>query len=283
MKKYLILLGIAITVACSNKEMPPVEEPPVEEPLIEKFAGEWEAIRAKYSVPCDAAVDAFLHPEDWSTSYMIPAETISVMGTCELLSSYFNYQKTLSGPWCFICGRQDIPGFTLFNRFIYGFGIPVYFIPAIELEPTIVEFFSRNRDDCANALASTYLWLIDHTVLGQKTGKEACLELMIASDMSMTVLDENTKKEFMLMALMMADKFPEQARETRHIMVSVMKSENYTPFLTEAELEKYVVTEGHYESGLTEWLCGYIICRYNVVEKFARQYLTEKLENNENE
>jgi hypothetical protein len=281
MKKYLILLGIAIiTVACSKKEEPPVEELPVE-----AFSKEWEAIRAKYSVPCDAAADAFLHPEDWGMDYMIPAEAISAMSTCKLLSSYLHYARRRIGPWCSLCSSLNIPGFTLYNRDIYGFGYPTPFVPAIELEPTVVEFFKR--DDCAGVLASTYLWLIENIVLEEdvpsRGARLACLEWLIASDMSMAILDQNAKIEFMLMALKMIDKFPEQENGTRHIMVSVMKSENYMPFMAEAELEKYVLIQNHYESGLTEYQGGYIICRYDVVENFARQYLTEKLENNENE
>jgi hypothetical protein len=280
MKKYLILLGIAmITVACSKKEEPQVEELPVEE-----FSREWEAIRAKYFTPCDAVANAFLHPEDWLPDYMIPAETISAMSTCELLSSYLNYLRRNTGPWCNLCSG-DVAGVTFFNKDIWGYGYPSPFVTAIELEPAIVEFFSRDGNDCANALASTYLWLIDNTVReGEKSGREKCLELLIASDMSMAVLDENAKIEFMLMALKMIDKFPGQAKETRHIMVAVMKSENYTPFMTEAEQEKWEgPLMGVYKSGLTEFTGGYYICLHDVVEKYTRQYLTEKLERYENE
>ncbi|MDR1919856.1 MAG: hypothetical protein LBQ65_09460, partial [Tannerellaceae bacterium] len=110
----------------------------------------------------------------------------------------------------------------------------------------------------------------------EQSGWQACFEMLLASDICLSILNDEYRIQFLRMALEMADREKTHLVETRHIMLAIMKADNYTPFLTEAE--KYYEFGDTQRSGLSEWLRGYDVCGFDVVEKYAKQFINEKTE-----
>jgi len=126
-----------------------------------------------------------------------------------------------------------------------------------------VELFKR--DECISVLASKYL-----TVIKQKeeTDRTEYFEILLSSDMCMKALNEREKILFMAMALERVKNKSESIRtkEPLHIIVAIMKSCNYVPFLNEFGTE------------WTEGTWGYGICSVyeNKIIEYAKQFLNEK-------
>jgi hypothetical protein len=206
---------------------------------------------------CRSVPDAVQYPSPWTKetedTFVIPDATIQSMSTCGLLDSWLNHPLRLLGPWCTECSSLEIQGVTRFNDMLANDKI------AVEL---------LGRSDYMPVLAAKYMSVIAQKE--EKTGRIQCFEMFLANDACISAMDGDERRRFLVMALKMIEKEKEHANETRHIMVGIMKAYNYTPFLEETTSEKY-------HNGFDEWLEGYNICRFDVVEKYARQFLNEYL------
>ncbi|MDR2139808.1 MAG: hypothetical protein LBP50_09705 [Tannerella sp.] len=230
------------------------------------FDAEWNETVADYGVQiCHSTPDAILYPSPWTKemeeTFVIPDATIQSMSTCGLLDSWLNHPRRQQGPWCSVCSSLKIRGVTRFNEMLAN-------------DRIAMELLSRN--DCVPVLAARYLSVIVQKE--EKAGKVQCLEMLLANDACISAMNRDERRRFLVMALKMTEKETGRANETRHILVGIMKAFNYTPFLEEAASEKY--HQSFFENqgnGFDEWLEGYTICRFDAVEKYARQFLNESL------
>jgi hypothetical protein len=212
------------------------------------FLNNWEPLK-RYQTNCSSIKDAIKYPDSWTfevaETFIIPDETVLSMSTCGLLKTWMDYPERVLGPWCTLCSNSKIPGVTRFNDIL-------------QTDKVTVELFKRG--DCASVLASKYLSCIKANK--ERDGLQASFEMLLASDMCMAVLNKDEKILFMAMALeKMGNK--NDHIETRHIMVAIMRTCNYTPFLNDVK---------------TKWdenIGGYDICYNDMIEKYAKQFLDE--------
>lgn len=216
------------------------------------FLKEWDLLIYQESV-CPSDTDAFIFPENWTVEdldkfALLPVETFSDMSTCGLLETLLNHPQNFS-PWfaTSISNELYIPGFTIFNE-------------NLRVNNVAVELFKR--DDFFTVLASKYISFLKVN-RDKQSDRVAYLEILLASDMCMALLNESEKYQLVAMALERT-KYDVYIVETRHIMAVIMRDCNYTPFMNEVG---------------TEWietLSGYSICHLDVVEKHAKQFLKDK-------
>jgi hypothetical protein len=214
------------------------------------------------------AQDAAQYPKPWTAeakeTFVIADKTLRSMSSCGLLETYYTCPDRTVGPWCSICSNTNVPGVTMFNE-------------EIENDKVVLELFKR--DDCLLTLYSKFQTIINRRSGKGKGryGKDACLEMLLASDLCMSVLnDKADQRTLMQMALEMIESDATHIRAVRHIMVAIMKKCNYTPFLEEAAKDHPTYIMDVYMPGLTEWMEGYTICGYtDIVEKYAIEFLDE--------
>lgn len=217
-----------------------------------------------YQGICGPTPDAVRYPEPWTKevmeTFIIPAETIRTMSSCGLLETCLANPDCLMGPWNTISSDLNFPGISAFNS-------------TVRNNKVVAELLKRN--DCFTVLTAKYQFIIEQKT--EKSGKEQYFEMFLASDACMSVLSNEERIQFMNMALEMIERDKTLIIETRHILVAVMKSFNYMPFLVEAEKNQYAVFSFADKSrnGFSEWLKGYDICSYDVVEKYAKRFLNE--------
>lgn len=249
MKKVFYCAFFMIMMACSLSDQSDLND----------LNDEW---MPTYQEICGPVSDIIQYPIPWTSkveeSFVIPDETIHSMNICGLLETWLGHPKRVLGPWCTTCSDLSVTGVSRFNN-------------AIANDKVMIELF--DRDDCVPVLLSKYQWIIRQN--GEKTGIIQCFEMLLASDLFMSKLSAKERIQLMEMALKMLEKNSEQVTELRHIMVAIMKAFNYTPFLT--EVEKYHVSfiDGH-RTGFSEWVSGYDVCGYDVVEKYAKQFINKK-------
>ena len=122
------------------------------------------------------------------------------------------------------------------------------------------------REDCVKILTSKYLSIIKHKKLHE--GCITSFEMLLASNMSMNVLSDNEKIQFMAMALERAKIKIESSWNNTvfHIMAVILKSFNYTPFLIEVG-EEWI-----------DSIWGYVICSENehIILKYSEQFINNK-------
>lgn len=262
MKKLLYISFLVLVFAgCSQ-----------DEDLSSVTRDDWNAIKSKYGTYkkiCGNFSDGIQYPANWTIAdaktFVVNDETIRSMSTCGLLDSYLTHPERVLGPWCVWCSYSLLPGVTDFNNMVNN-------------DKILKEFLGR--DNCVEVLAARYLSMIEQ---GEEViGRKKCLEMLIASDACISLLKEEDRVQFMMMALKMMTREKELLKEPRHILVAIMKASNYTPFLTEASEEgKYSAfkTEdgvGYAQrNGLSEHTWGYDICVYDVVEKYAKRFLND--------
>jgi hypothetical protein len=208
---------------------------------------------------CHSAQDAIQYPVPWTKEmeerFVIPDETIQMMSSCGLLETWYTHPQRVSGPWCSTCSDLKVPGVSLFNR-------------AVANDRVVAELFER--EDGVSVLFSGYQSLAGRK--GEKSGNELCFEMLLASDLCMSVLNDDERIQLVKMALKMFERNKEQVNETRHILVAVMKTFDYTPFMEDVKNYSVPFIEGP-RDGFSEWLTGYDICSFNVVENYAKQFL----------
>jgi hypothetical protein len=226
------------------------------------FDVKWDLVKSKYAeykYICSSVSDAIEYPETWTNEmaevFVIPDETIRLMSTCGLLETCLSHPQKVLGPWNTLSSSLNYPGVSAFNN-------------EIKNDKVVIELFSRT--DCVFVLATKYLSMIEQKE--EKTPIERCFEMLIASDLCMSILNEEERNQFMIMALKMMERDKEHVNETRHIMVAIMKVCNYISFLKEAEKYPVSFIDGQ-RTGFSEWLNGYDVCSYDIVEKYARHFL----------
>jgi hypothetical protein len=207
--------------------------------------------------------DAIQYPSPWtkeaSEKFVISDKKIRSMSTCGLVETWYTHPERVAGPWCAICSNLNIPGVTLFND-------------QIAEDKVLVELFSRA--DCILVLAAKYREIIDQEK--EKAGRELSLDVLLSSNIFISMLSGEDRILFMEMALEMKERPIPGINETRHLMVAIMKACNYIPFMKYAE--EYVF-DGQYgypaevQNGFVECLHGYRICESDKVEQYAEEFM----------
>ncbi|SFK46215.1 hypothetical protein SAMN05216357_102252 [Porphyromonadaceae bacterium KH3CP3RA] len=262
MKKLLYISYLALVFAgCSQ-----------DDDLSSVTRDDWNAIKSRYGTyqqRCGSVSDGIQYPANWTIkdaeAFVVSDETIRSMSTCGLLDTYLTHPERVLGPWCEVCSYSLHPGVTEFNNMVNN-------------DKILKEIFGRNN--CVEVLASRYLSMIEQ---GEEViGRKKCLEMIIASDACISLLKEEERVQFMMMALKMMNREKKLLKEPRHILVAIMKAGNYTPFLTEASKDgKYSAFKTEdgvgdpQRNGLSENTWGYDICVYDVVEKYAKRFLND--------
>ena len=256
MKKliYILVVMQLIFVACSND----ASDADFDADSFGAFLKEWNM--ASYENICESVEDAFLFPAEWSREDLddfanLPDEFFCQMSTCGLVETLLNHPHYMGSPWFATAYYSDfyLPGVTIFNE-------------NLRANKVAVELFAR--DDYFLVLASKYLTFLEvkRSEMNELV-PVASVEMLLASDMCMTVLNERGKDQLTQLMMMALERMKYEkvyVEETRHIMAAVMRTCNYIPFLNEVG---------------TEWAetqRGYQICYYNVVEEYARRFLNDK-------
>ena len=220
MKKSInFILSIALVIAihaCSTNM----------DDSFDDFLKEWEL---SYQNVCSSVTDAVKVPEPWNVdvarTFVIPDETIRAMSTCGLLDTYLMFPST-----------PDPNGGNFYNPAITEFNAN------LRENKVAIELFERS--DCFPVLAAKYLKCIKEIKPpDSKYGPYDriwkvvdFLEWLLLSDMCMTVLDEKKKNQLMAMALVFKEKSIANGQfwlESYNLMISIMISCNYKPFVTE--------------------------------------------------
>ena len=302
MKKtvYLLLMMVFILGACSpdNKnepELPVEEEPePVEkeskliysdfpdfesyyEAWVNKYFGNLDWDLTPYLNVCDAVTDAVILdlPKGWHIGadiWIIDDDTVHSMSTCGLLETMILHEGTFMGGFPFSSPASSYrgnPGVADFNS-------------KLRTNKVAVEFFKR--EDCVSVLASRYLSfiaaMIDENY--RYVNWMLSLEMLVSSDMYMSVLSKKEKILFMAMGLEIT-KYSEHLLGTMHIMIAVMKICNYTPFMEEVWPKLMDRSKGYIfdplggnlvSTGITSAQAGIII---HYANQFYKQIKTEIL------
>ena len=242
-----------LLTACSKKT--PVE-PELDPNLFEfesfeEFVDFWNL--SPYLDVCSSVTDSFEWPDGTKTvdPITIPDEIALSMSACGLLKTLFTHPKILLGPWP-RSSSLNLPGVTIFNDNLRASNV------AVEL---------LKREDCFPLLASKYLNTIQ--IKEEQSQFISYLEMIFASDLAMSALNEREKVLSVAMAYERVRQYEPghiHIQEACHILVSAMRSCNYTPFLS--KFGTYWI-EGVY---------GYIIC-YEFIDaiiKETKRFLNEK-------
>jgi len=241
MKKsvYLILILLLVHTDCSNNLMDN------DDVFLQTFLEKLDHYQ------CDAT-DAILYPEFWTSeereAFVVSAETINSMSTCGLLLTLLEYpDNRLLGPWSSTNSNLLTPGVTDFNN-------------KLRMDKIAVELFERI--DCFPVLSSEYLEIINEK-MKEYSAQTAYFEMLLASDMCMSALNAGEKNQLMALALQM--KRSEGAFFcSPYIMIAIMKSCNYAPFMK--EINPYLV----------EMTFGYNNLDDYDILKYAKKFLKEQ-------
>ena len=151
--------------------------------------------------------------------FYLSDEIVIKMSTSELVNAILERPlgKYHLMPWCFICSNLNFPGVAEFNK---------------ELKESNIanELFKRN--DCFSVLTSKYQNYTEETEEFNSFEFEF-LAMLLASDMCMAVINENEKNQLMEIALENKEYKDEPVNGSLQIMVAVMQSCGYTPFVEE--------------------------------------------------
>jgi len=228
------------------------------------FLDEWESLKI-YQDVCTSVTDAFIYPEPWTIevakTFSYPTEIITSMSTCGLLESWLKHPAKTLGPWCSICSD-------LFHQGVFSFNY------SLKLDKIALELFGRS--DCVLTLMSKYL-----TVIEEKKKSSYMLqnfEMLLSSDMYMLLLNEDEKIQLMAMAIERMKYEKESVNETCHIMIAIMQSCNYTPFVEEILPKLNDTMRGysfskHYDNVISIGL-DHDSCE--LIKNYAQQFLNEK-------
>jgi hypothetical protein len=241
MKKsvYFVIVMQILFTACSNDFDNQQES-------FDAFLITWD-LQNVYQGICTSVTDAVTFPEPWTEevaeTFTISDEIILKMSTCGLLKTWWDYPPRILGPWCSICSNSMLPEVSNFNN-------------SLRADRVAAELFKR--DDCTAVLKNKYLSVIRENQ--EPNGRQLSFEMLLASDMCMSILNKKEKIQLLAMAL----KNTKCGTETRHIMAAIMRACNYAPFLDELG------------TNWEESTSGYEICFTDTVEKYAKQYLNEQ-------
>ena len=258
MKKtsYFIFIVLLALTACDKDSLDSSSS-------FDTFLDNWEPLKS-YQNGCISATDAIKYPEPWTLevaeTFVISDETILSMSTCGLLQTWLDYPPRALGPWCTYCSNLNLPGITIFNNDLQADNI------AMELV---------GRNDCVTVLMSKYLSIIK--TKEKPSGKERTFEMLLASDICMSVLNEKEKILFMAMALEKMSYETDPVNETCHIMVAIMQACNFTPFLEEVGKNLRETMLGYTISNASDGLLHTGLGDFSdIIEKYAKQFLNEQ-------
>ena len=308
----------------NNAEEPDVEEPVAEDPVVEDpkeepnpldfhdfpdFESYWEAWVYKYFGDLDWDLTPYSFLEDWDlTPYLnvcdavtdavvidiqtlrdslksgeglvgmdiwkINDDTVRSMSTCGLLETMIRNEGNYFGGFPFDHFKSDLrfPGIANFNS-------------KLRTNKVAVEFFKR--EDCISVLVSKYLSLMPAAMIDVNSYLQRMIvvEMLISSDMFMSLLSEKEKILFMAMALERAkilfieigsdiDMYAVYLRGTYHIMIAVMKLYNYTPFMEKVWPKLRDWRNGYAFDPMEESLfsTGIIYAQIGIIIHYAKQF-----------
>ena len=179
------------------------------------------------------------------------SETMTEMSTCDLVEIWATDRSRQGGPWLFHLmdpfRPQPLPAVTIFNDKLLN-------------DNVAKELFGRK--DCVAVLFSAYLFFIKESdPMG--SWPKANFEMLLASDMTMAILNKTEKKQLMAMALEKMKSPTIYYPRTPYIMIAIMRTSNYTPFINSV-------------GTFHEWEGGYRDIELFDVEKYAKQFLDEQ-------
>jgi hypothetical protein len=170
--------------------------------------------------------------------------------------------NTMEDLWCLTCSNHYIPGVTRFNE-------------KLREREAVTELFKRS--DCFSALEAKYQSII------QEKKKEysmliAYFEMLLASDLCMSALHKSEKVRLLELALEKVAYETEHAREACHIMIAVMQSCNYAPFMEEVQPRLRETINGYTLSAPddTILILGLVTQGYDLIISYAKQFLNEQ-------
>jgi hypothetical protein len=228
-----------------------------------------------YKNVCTKVKDAVKKPEPWNVNvhraFIIPDETIRSMSTCGLLDTYLTFPS-----------HPDPNGGNFYNPSITEFN------SNLRENKVAIELFDRS--DCFPVLAAKYLLCIKEIKPpDNKYGpydriwKEADdLERLLASDMCMTVSNTKEKIEFMAMALVYEEKSKANSQfwlESYNLMISIMISCNYKPFVNEVVPRIREGAGGYYliDSDDDKWPSNCLSASHvELILKHSKEFLNEQ-------
>jgi hypothetical protein len=256
MKKIIyIFFIIFLFIGCSN-----------DIPINDKLNELWNEIKSKYIAYqqiCADISNVVQYPSPWTKeaeeTFIIPDETICSMNSCELIETWLTHPDRVLGPWCVLCSNLSYPGVTYFNNRVFN-------------DRVLKELFERN--DYVSILTARYLSVIEQNNENLKIVE--CLEMLLASDICMSALTDDEQLQLLIMALKKIENDKAHGKTTRHIMVAVMIAYNYTPFINEKNNYYMPYSVKSEKNGFNEDTFGYVICDFDVVEQYAKQFLNEK-------
>jgi hypothetical protein len=199
----------------------------------DNFDSDFESALVKWGINyhnvCTSVTDAIKYTGPWNKesveAFIISDEAVRSMSTCGLLVTLLEYP------------RFDPPSSNFSHPVVTEFNND------ISKDKIAIELFKRS--DCFPVLTSKYLTLIKDNYLlkvgrGEylRNGQINYIEMLLASDLCMSVLDKDEKKQIMTMALALEEK--ERAyydecytAKTYTMMIAIMLWCNYTPFIEE--------------------------------------------------
>jgi len=239
---FASMIMLAILSACSKENI-----------SFGKFLDDQESICLFSKDACTTATDAYIFPKNWtgediSNFEKLPEETFSSMSTCGLVITLLEHPKNrMLGPFGMEFSDSSLPGVTMFNNYVRN-------------NKVTSELFQR--DDCFSLLASRYQIVIEEN--REISGQILYLEMLLSSDMCMSVMNKKEKYLLMEMALQRKEHKNSRSSCTPHIMISIMRSCNYKPFIDDVYPK------------LVEGTWGYSNLDSFDIKKYAKQFLNDR-------
>jgi hypothetical protein len=182
------------------------------------------------------------------------------MSTTDLLETLIEERIPVE-PWCLTCSSFDISGVTRFND-------------NLRIDKMAIELFARR--DCFPVLTSKYRAFMEEKQ--EISFPLVYFEMLLASDLCMSVLNESQKIQLLEMALEKTAYDTEPVNEACHIMIAVMQSFHYTPFVEEVVPKLHETVCGYTLSALDDHLIGrgFELQGADVIIEYATQFLNEQ-------
>ena len=251
-----IILALALH-ACSAKMDDPV-------------CFDFDELLATYQNACPSVTDAIEYPEFWYdvlNPFVPRDETIRSTSTCGLLI-------TLLERPLFV---MMAPGSDLFEPRVTKFN------NELQENKVAIEFF--NRRDFYPVLVSKYLSVIKVTdisesaIVGSNVDGPGYIEWILASDMCLSAMSQKEKIQLMVLALERTKYAVDfEKNQACMIMISIMKSCKYIPFLKEIEprlietMPGYAMREPDGEITSNTFLSHH----RDIIIKYAKQFLNKQ-------
>jgi len=152
--------------------------------------------------------------------YKISDKKVKSMNTSDLVDNLLDRPlgKYHMAPSCLVCSSLEFQGVTEFNK-------------ALKLDKVATELFKR--DDCFSVLTKKYQTLIEEMNAFSDHNRLGYFEMVLASDMCMSALNDQEKIQLLVLALEREETEIDKylVSTVCHIMVSIMISCDYTPFV----------------------------------------------------